>query len=218
VGATNTTIAVQRFLDDLSGGGATADDPIVRALLARSVRRLHLLCSRVLHRSYPRLTKGPTYLDADDLLGAIVERLLKAMRSVKPRSIGEFFGLANKHVRWELNGLARRLDQSPDCAPFADDPVDTQPGADAGDAALLQRVLGAIEGIPDDERQAFELVRIQGLTHGEAAEVLGVAKKTIQRRLQRSVVLLAKALGDLGPRAATDGLAEAADAATPATD
>jgi RNA polymerase sigma-70 factor (ECF subfamily) len=33
----------------------------------------------------------------------------------------------------------------------------------------------------------FDLVRIQGLTQAEAAEVLGVSAKTVQRRLNRSL-------------------------------
>ena len=47
--------------------------------------------------------------------------------------------------------------------------------------------------------EAFDLVRIQGLTKPEAAEVLGVSAKTVQRRLNRSLLLLAKELDDLRP-------------------
>jgi hypothetical protein len=53
----HTTVVVQRYLDDL--GQDSPAEPIVRALLDRSVRRLHLLCARLLYRSYPRLTLGP---------------------------------------------------------------------------------------------------------------------------------------------------------------
>jgi RNA polymerase sigma-70 factor (ECF subfamily) len=45
----------------------------------------------------------------------------------------------------------------------------------------------------------FNLVRIQGMTQSEAAEVLDVSPKTIQRRLNRGLVLLADKLGDLVP-------------------
>src|SRR5262249_26004926 len=51
----HTTAVVQRYLDEL--GGDSPVEPIVRALLDRSVRRLHLLCASLLHRSYPRLTR-----------------------------------------------------------------------------------------------------------------------------------------------------------------
>ena len=62
-----------------------------------------------------------------------------------------------------------------------------------------RRMLEAIEDLPVDEREAFDLVRIQGLTYAEAAEVLGVAPKTVQRRLDRGLRLLTERLGDLGP-------------------
>jgi RNA polymerase sigma-70 factor (ECF subfamily) len=53
----HTTAAVQRYLVEL--GGDSPAEPIVRALLDRAVRRLHLLCATLLHRSYPRLTRPP---------------------------------------------------------------------------------------------------------------------------------------------------------------
>ena len=49
-----TTAVVQRYLDDLAGDSPA--EPIVRAMMDRAVRRLHLLCARLLYRSYPRLT------------------------------------------------------------------------------------------------------------------------------------------------------------------
>jgi DNA-directed RNA polymerase specialized sigma24 family protein len=42
-------------------------------------------------------------------------------------------------------------------------------------------------------------VRIQALTHEEATSVLGVSTKTVQRRLNRSLMLLAKELDHLRP-------------------
>jgi len=37
-------------------------------------------------------------------------------------------------------------------------------------------------------------VRIQGLSHGEAAALLDVSTKTVQRRIHRSMLLLAQSL------------------------
>jgi RNA polymerase sigma-70 factor (ECF subfamily) len=104
-----TTAAVQRYLDELAGDAPA--EPVVRALLDRAVRRLHLMCASLLHRSYPRLTRPPLNLEADELLGAVVERLLKALREARPATVRQFFALASQHMRWELNDLARRLDE-----------------------------------------------------------------------------------------------------------
>src|SRR5499425_3531476 len=106
-----TTAAVQRYLDALAGDQPA--EPIVRALLDRSVRRLQLLCTNLLYRKYRRLTLPPVNLQPEEMLNAVVERLLRAMRSVRPQTVRQFFALVNQHMRWELNDLARRLDEQP---------------------------------------------------------------------------------------------------------
>ena len=107
----HTTAVVQRYLDALAG--AAPADPVIRALLDRAVRRLHQLCATLLYRSYPRLTRPPLNLQAEEMLGAVVERLLKALGEARPRTVRQFFALAGQHMRWELNDLARRGMNSP---------------------------------------------------------------------------------------------------------
>lgn len=192
-----TTAVVQHYLDALAGD--TPADPVIRALLDRAVGRLELLCANMLYRSYPRLTRPPLRLDPDEVVGAVVERLIKAMGTVRPRTVREFFGLANQHMRWELNDLARRLDQRPGGVELRDEIMPSPPCSDSVLTPDARRILDAIDGLPEDEREAFNLVRIHGLTQPEAAEVLGVAVKTVQRRLNRSLVLLAEQLEDLRP-------------------
>ncbi len=92
-----TTAVVQRYLDELAGDSPA--EPIVRAMMDRSVRRLHLLCARLLYRSYPRLMAPPLNLQVDELLGAVAERLLKALREVRPGTVRQFFALADQHMR-----------------------------------------------------------------------------------------------------------------------
>lgn len=199
-----TTAVVQRYLDELAGlrGDAPAE-PVIRALLGSSVDRLHWLCAAMLHRSYPRLMRPPLNLQADEMLSSVVERMLKAMREVRPQTVRQFFGLANQHMRWELNDLARRLDheeraaelrESRVAAPHAPASVD---GSTSRASPNTRRILEAIERLPEEEREVFGLVRIQGMTQPDAARVLGVSSKTVQRRLNRGLMMLAEQLGDL---------------------
>jgi RNA polymerase sigma-70 factor (ECF subfamily) len=60
-------------------------------------------------------------------------------------------------------------------------------------------MLQAIDDLPEEEREAFDLVRIQGITQVEAADVLGVSIKTVQRRLNRALLILSETLDDLRP-------------------
>jgi RNA polymerase sigma-70 factor (ECF subfamily) len=192
-----TTAAVQRYLDALAGDQPA--EPIVRALLDRSVRRLQHLCTSLLYRKYRRLTLPPMNLQPEEILDAVVERLLKAMRSVRPQTVRQFFALVNQHMRWELNDVARRLDEQPSAMEVREDLV---PAPESSGSVLTpdsRRMLKAIDDLPEDEREAFGLVHVQGLTQGEAAEVLGVSVRTVQRRLNRSVLLLANELEDLRP-------------------
>src|SRR5947209_814207 len=114
--AQHTTAVIQVYLNALAGDQPA--EPIVRALLDRAVRRLHLLCANLLHRSYRRWTLPPLNLQPDELLDAVVERLLKAMRSARPQTVRQFFALVNQHMCWELNDLARRLNQQPRLVKF----------------------------------------------------------------------------------------------------
>ena len=89
------------------------EGPIVRELLERAAYRLERLCATMLHRRYPRLTGPPTNLETAEMLGGVVEGLLKAMRSVRPQTVRQFFALANQHMRWQPNELDCRLEERP---------------------------------------------------------------------------------------------------------
>jgi RNA polymerase sigma-70 factor (ECF subfamily) len=192
-----TTVVVQRYLDELAQDSPA--EPIVRALLDRSVRRLHLLCATLLYRSYPRLTQPPLNLQVDELLGAVAERLLKALREIRPQTVRQFFALANQHMRWELNDLARRLDEGPPAVGLQEDLVPAPSSSGSGLTPNGRRILEAIDTLPEDEREVFGLVRIQGITQTEAAQVLGVSAATVKRRLNRGLRLLTEQLADLKP-------------------
>ena len=193
----NTTVAVQRYLGELAGESPA--EPVIRHLLDRAVRRLQRLCATLLHREYPRLTRPPLHLQTDELLSAVVERLLKALRQARPQTVREFFSLAGQHMRWELNDLARRLDSQPATTELPEEGIPMPASSGCGLSPDGRRMLEAIDNLPKDEREAFDLVRIQGLTYSESAELLGVASKTVQRRLDRGIRLLTESLGDLDP-------------------
>jgi RNA polymerase sigma-70 factor (ECF subfamily) len=193
----HTTAVVQRYLDELAGDSPA--EPIVRDLLDRAVRRLHLLCATLLHRSYPRLARPPLNLQADELLGAIAERLLKSLREARPRTVRQLFALANQHMRWELNDLARRLDNQPAAVELREGLVPTPASSASGLSPDGLRMLRAIDELPEEEREVFDLVRIQGMTQTEVAQVLGVSVVTVKRRLSRGLRLLAEQLADLRP-------------------
>src|SRR5262245_12566845 len=200
--AAHTTAAVQQYLDELAGvQGDSPAAPIIRGLLARAVGRLHMVCASWLHRRYRRLADPPLNLQTEELLGALVERLMKALEQARPQTVRQFFALTNHHIRWELNDLARRLDERVPDVELADGFATAPNSSDSALTPNARRMLEAIDNLPEEEREAFSLVRIQGMTHPEAAAVLGVSVRTVQRRLNRSFVILEESLQDLRPQA-----------------
>jgi RNA polymerase sigma-70 factor (ECF subfamily) len=129
----------------------------------------------------------------------VVERLLKALGKARPTNARQFFALASQHMRWELNEMARRLDEQPGAAPLLDDVVSAPTSSGSGLTPDAHRMLEEIDRLPEAEREAFELVRIQGMSQAEAAGLLGVSTATVNRRLSRGLQQLAAALGDLYP-------------------
>jgi RNA polymerase sigma-70 factor (ECF subfamily) len=200
-----TTAVVQQYLNEMVGvQGDSPVEPIVHALLSRSVQRLELLCATLLHRSYPRLAAPPLNLQTEDVLSAVVARLLKALRDLRPTNVRQFFALANQHIRWELNDLARRLDEREPLSPLPGDMLPAPDSSGSGLSTNARRMLEAIESLPADEYEVFCLVRIQELSQTEVANLLGVSVKTVGRRLNRGLLLLAERLAEFQPTTPTD--------------
>jgi RNA polymerase sigma-70 factor (ECF subfamily) len=102
-------------------------------------------------------------------------------------------------MRWELNDLARRLDEQPAAVALPDEVVPAPARSDTGFSPDGRRILEAIDRLPEGEREAFDVVRIQGMSQAKAAQVLEISVMTINRRLNRGLQRLAATLGDLYP-------------------
>src|SRR5262249_30170757 len=158
--------------------------------LSRSVDRLHLLCTKLLRQSYPRLTRPPLNLQSEEMLSAVVERMMRALREVRPGTVRQFFALANKHMRWELNDLARKLDAQVQAVELRESAIGAPAPAESSVTPAgpnVTRILAAIDGLPEQEREAFYLVRVQGMTRPAAAAVLGVSTRTVHRRVSHAL-------------------------------
>ena len=60
---------------------------------------------------------------------------------------------------------------------------------------LRARVRRELVELPPRQRAAFELVRVEGLSHAQAAEALGVSVNSVKLRAHRAYVALRSALG-----------------------
>ncbi|HSQ32517.1 MAG TPA: RNA polymerase sigma factor [Gemmatimonadaceae bacterium] len=67
------------------------------------------------------------------------------------------------------------------------------------DPVLRERLHRAIDALPDIYRTTIIMHDLEGYTHGEIAEVLGVAEGTCKSRLSQARAQLRAALADLAP-------------------
>ena len=85
------------------------------------------------------------------------------------------------------------------------DDGDPDPGKDRGPAAdelvqareLAQRIEGVLAKLPQSQRMAFELIKNEGLSVAEAAQVLGTTVAAVKLRAHRAYEALRSALGDV---------------------
>jgi RNA polymerase sigma-70 factor (ECF subfamily) len=157
-------------------------------------------------------TRTPLNAATRFVAGALLERLAVSVRLAAPiqaddklaasaeldRTVRPVFVLANQHMRWELNDLARRLDERQAAAVGLHEGLVPAPASTAfGLNPDGLRMVQAIDELPEDEREVFDLVRIDGMTQAGAAHVLGVSAVTVNRRLCRGLRLLPEKLADL---------------------
>ncbi len=201
------TVVLQRQLDEIRAGDAAAAD----ALMRHAYERLRKLTRRML-ANYPAVHR---WEQTDDVLQNAAIRLDRSVREVKPDSVRAFFGLAALQIRRVLIDLARHHGGPEGRGAHhatvgaggagADeargDFFNRQPGEADDGLTLMQwcEFHEAAGNLPDDEREVFDQVWYHGLSQGEAAQVLGVSLRTVNRRWQSARVKLYEALRGESP-------------------
>jgi RNA polymerase sigma-70 factor (ECF subfamily) len=65
-----------------------------------------------------------------------------------------------------------------------------------------ERLLAALEQLPDEQAVVLELHRVDGLSHEQIACALGITAMASRKRLERALATLTRNLGALGERRA----------------
>lgn len=165
-----------------------AGDASAREDLIRLAQRRFTALARAMLRRYPHLRR---WEQTDDLLNAALARLHRSLADVRPETVRHFDNLAAAQIRRELIDLARS-DFGPEGlgAHHHTDGADpdarlAQVGDGSGRPETLEGWMTfheAVGRLPEEEREVFGLLWYRGMTHAQAAEALGVATKTVQRR------------------------------------
>jgi RNA polymerase sigma factor (sigma-70 family) len=158
-------------------------------LIEHAYQRLRRLTRKML-KGYPRLRRWD---ETDDVLHNALGRFLRALREVKPATAAQFFGLAATQIRRELIDLTRHYcgPQGPgaheDQAAGGEDsgrPPYEKPDSTHEPSRLAEwcEFHQQVAGLPEQERQVFDLLFYNDLTQVEAAEILKVSRETVKAR------------------------------------
>lgn len=114
---------------------------------------------------------------------------------VKSTAITWIFTIA-RNVRIDRLRKERRPALGPD-EPMLVPEEPRSPLAEIEESAVVARVTAAIQDLPEDQRETVTLSFIEGLSHRQIAERLGVPLGTIKSRMRLSFEKLRLALGDM---------------------
>jgi RNA polymerase sigma-70 factor (ECF subfamily) len=180
------TTQLLRWLDRIRAGDRAAADELFRHLGTRLER-----LARQMLRGFPAVRR---WEETNDVLQKAVLRLLRALKEVRPDSTTRFFALVGLQIRREL------LDLKDYCVRLAGgsaapghEPADPAPGPDELEEwGAFHRQVGEL---PEEERAVVDLHFYQGLTKAEAAELLEVDVRTVQRRWNAALQRLRRSGG-----------------------
>jgi RNA polymerase sigma factor (sigma-70 family) len=199
------------LIDDWLGRLRAGDDSARGALVEHSCERLRML------NDYSRVRRWEA---TDDVLQNAMLRLHRALCEVHPESTRDFINFAATQIRRELIDLARRhfgpegigTNQRSGQADInigqRGAPVGAAKHAACGDGTFNPAGLAEwtefhaqVAALPDVPREVSQLVWYEGLTQGEAANVLGVSRRTVIRQWRAACVELYRVMHGTPPAA-----------------
>jgi RNA polymerase sigma factor (sigma-70 family) len=197
----NTTAQLQLWIDRMQAGDESARDHLINCCCTRLLQ-----LTRKMLRRYPRVKR---WEQTDDVLQNVSLRLRRTLAQITPADVREFLKLASLNIRRELLDLVKHY-----CGPHGlgthyrsnDVEAGTERSqmADGRDEpsrlAQWSEFHEKVQELPEEQLEVFDLLWYQGLSQAEAAEVLHVTERTVQRRWQAARLQLFDTLhGELPP-------------------
>jgi RNA polymerase sigma-70 factor, ECF subfamily len=151
----------------------------------------------------------PQLSDAAQDVFLVVHRRLPTFVAGVPRSPSEpqapvrswVYSIVVRVARQYRRGLRRKPTESLDDAGSVPDVSGTEPERSAQQSEALRQLLGLLDGLDENKREAFVLAELEGLTAPEIAEILGVNVNTIYARIRAARRALEALVAALPPEA-----------------
>lgn len=185
------------------------DEPARAELIHCAYERLRRLAAVILNESFPRLKDAPALLQTTDVANDAALGVYRMLDEIRPATARDFFRLAAQRIRWLLLDQAKKVAHARQHAQENLPPRD-QPGENDSSVAL-GALYRQIEELPEMEREVVDLIYFHGLTQVEAADLLGVAERSVRRYWTAARVKLYQGLKELmrrppRPSSASDAL------------
>jgi RNA polymerase sigma factor (sigma-70 family) len=176
----------------------SGDDSARSELLNAANDRLHRLTSKML-KDFPGVRR---WENTDDVYQNAAMRLHQALKSTTFPSVADFIRFASVLIRRELIDLSRHYlgphghgaNQAKSVArtdSFNTDRINPETDThEPQQLASWTEFHQKIEQLDEDEQAMFDLLWYQELTQAEAAVILGVTERTVQRRWQQARIHL----------------------------
>lgn len=184
-----------------------AKEPKAREeLISHSLERLQKL-SRRMFRKHPNLR---TLEETDDIVQKLVIRLHKMLNDLCPENTASYFRLSSHNIRWVLKDLARSSAARHKSQSSGEESTSIRrnqllnkqdPNGGPVNMAQWNDFYEKVEQLPDENKQVFELLWIQGLSQKEAADLLNIPLRTLTRKWMVTRILIRTLLHDEFPEA-----------------
>lgn len=199
------TRVLQDWLQQLQSADPATSEKAREGVINHASERLETLARSML-KHYPRLRR---WEQTGDVLQNALLRLHRSLLTIRPDSVRQFYGLATTQIRRELIDLTRhhfgpegpaRMHHTDGARQLSDNPaaLDRHPASDGEPGSLSEwtEFHEAVQKLPDDEREVFDLYWYQGLDQKEVASILNVTDRTVKNRWRSAKLLLRELLND----------------------
>ena len=131
----------------------------------------------------------------NDIVQEAFIKLWNNCKKVTPEKARSFlFTVANNQMLNELSKKKTALDysQNKPKGHTIESPEYVMEGNE-----YMDRLQIALEGLTEDQRVTFLLNRIEGKKHKEIAEMLGISRKAVEKRIYTALKILKEKVGDI---------------------
>jgi DNA-directed RNA polymerase specialized sigma24 family protein len=200
VDPSNTTIVLTNLLDRIQQAHVDnrADDlqRLVGEFITAAAKRLEELAHRLICKYAPHMA-GETDAVFSEAYKRLHDSLAVRLPPAKP---ADYFPMAAVQIRFALKDMIRdRVHRAQRFAgPVSSDVAgnSTSPPEKVGRAEMLERFFVVINNLPGPLRSYYDLHWIQGLSHPQCGQQLGLSLSQAKARWEEVRVTLGRRLGD----------------------